>query len=89
MTGKHAAHGAAASAVTWLVSGWDHHLHAFRERGEIYSEAVCTHTAQTSRLSEEVDGARTCHACMLIVGGELTGPVGNRDIWSRDPAGQR
>jgi hypothetical protein len=57
-----------AAQVTWLVSGWDLKAHAFRTFGEVASEAVCRHSAMTSRLVESTGDEAKCYGCLLIVG---------------------
>lgn len=51
-----------------LQSPWDHHVHAFPSLGEVHSEAVCQHSATTSRLVKPLPGARHCLGCLLKLG---------------------
>lgn len=57
--------------VRWLLSPWDHHVHAFPEEwiGEVVAEALCEHSALARRLSNE-DG-RKCLGCLLLHGDDL------------------
>jgi hypothetical protein len=81
VTGRHAAPG--ASTVEWWVSHYDQWVHAYRARGEIYSEAVCTHTTMSSKLTDDDGTAVRCMACVLIVGDELTEHHAERDRWQQ------
>jgi hypothetical protein len=71
----HAAHGQ-ESHMHWLLSPWDHQVHAFPDDkiGDVTAEAICTHSALVSRLSNK-DG-RKCLGCVLLYGDELTGRHG-------------
>ena len=63
------------------MSHWDGRKHAFRKLGEIASEAICTHTALTAKLTVPGDGAKPCLACMLIHGSELADKHGEAARW--------
>jgi len=67
--------------LRWLQSPWDHFVHAFRELGEVASEAICQHCAPTSRLVEPFQGAKRCLACLLIHGGDLADQHGDQPRW--------
>ncbi|HET9142983.1 TauD/TfdA family dioxygenase [Actinophytocola sp.] len=62
--------------ITWLLSPWDHLVHAFRVEkiGEVVAEALCEHSATASRLTDQ-DGRR-CLACLLLHGDDLAGRHG-------------
>lgn len=72
--------------VVWLVSGWDHQVHAFPVLGEVASEAACTHTAMTGRLTEPTGREQVCPACALLRPIELQQLVSahtlERDRWA-------
>jgi hypothetical protein len=70
------------SALIWKVSPWDHWVHAFRELGEIASEAICGHCAPTSRLGAPMDRDRRCLGCLLLHGDELADRIGDRDRYA-------
>lgn len=57
--------------LIWRLSPWDHNVHAFAMLGEVASEAMCTHSALTSRLTEPNGHDRRCQGCMLLHGIEL------------------
>jgi hypothetical protein len=61
----------AATRLEWWVSHWDHQVHAFRKLSEIASEAICTHTALTAKLTEPGDTDKPCIACLLVHGNDL------------------
>jgi hypothetical protein len=71
------------SGLIWKRSPWDHWVHGFRELGEFTSEAICEHSALTSRLSEPEDGDRRCLACLLLHGGDLVDRIGDRDRYAQ------
>lgn len=70
------------------MSGWDGQLHAFPSLGEVVSEALCTHSALTSALTEpgqpSTETARWCPLCLEIVRGALTTDVSDRARWQND-----
>lgn len=68
--------------IAWLLSPWDHLVHAFRDDkiGEIVAEALCDHSATTSRLTNQ-DGRR-CLACLLLHGDDLANLHGEMNRWS-------
>ena len=70
------------SGLIWKVSPWDHWVHAFREFGEIASEAICQHCAPTSRLNYPTDNDRRCLGCLLLHGDELADRIGDRDRYA-------
>lgn len=74
------------TALTWKLSPWDHHVHGFRELGEVASEAICQHSALTSRLGQPTDDDQRCLGCLLVHGGELADRhgyrVGDRDRYA-------
>jgi hypothetical protein len=74
------------AGLIWKVSPWDHRVHAFRELGEIASEAICQHCAPTSRLGEPTHADRRCLGCLLVHGDDLVDRhadrVGDRDLWA-------
>lgn len=47
-------------------SPWDNRVHAFRELGEVASQAVCAHSALTDRLDEPLPGDPECLACKRL-----------------------
>jgi hypothetical protein len=68
--------------LTWRLSPWDGQVHAFRVLGEVVSEAICSHSARTSRLTEPNDHDRRCQGCMLLHGIELAEQHGERDRYA-------
>ncbi|MGB3440938.1 MAG: hypothetical protein WBA97_19490 [Actinophytocola sp.] len=66
-----------ADQVAWFLSGWDLKVHAFQALGEVVSEAVCTHSALTSRLVEPTGNETKCLGCLLIFGDQLATRHGN------------
>lgn len=69
--------------LVWLQSPWDHHVHAYRELGEVTCEAVCGHCAPTSRVIEPLPDARPCLGCQLVVGDMLADRMGDGERWGR------
>ena len=69
--------------IIWLLSSWDHLVHAFRDEkiGEVVAEALCEHSAMTGRLTDQ--GGRKCLAFLLLLGGELGGKHGEATRWDR------
>jgi hypothetical protein len=67
--------------ITWLLSPWDHRVHAFRDEkiGEVVAEALCEHSATASRLTNQ-DGRR-CLACLLLHGDDLATLQGETNRW--------
>jgi hypothetical protein len=57
--------------LTWRKSAWDNQVHAFRFLGEVVSEAICSHSCLTSRLTEPSDKDRRCQGCLMIHGTEV------------------
>jgi hypothetical protein len=76
-----------APGLEWWVSNWDHQVHAFRKRGEIASEAICSHTALTAKLTEPGDSSKPCVACLLVHGNELADDHGDAAYWVIDERG--
>ena len=76
----HAARGQ-SSRINWLLSPWDQLVHAFPDEkiGEVVAEAMCSHSAMASHLSNE-DGRR-CLACLLLHGDELAAQHGEANRW--------
>ena len=70
-----------AADVEWWVSPWDGQTHLFRKRGEDVSQALCTHSAPTARLTTSGEGARHCMACLLTHGSELANQHGDANRW--------
>jgi hypothetical protein len=68
--------------LLWRKSPWDGNVHAFRELGEIASEAICEHSALTSRLQTPTNRDRKCHACLLLHGLELSEKHGDADRYA-------
>ena len=68
--------------VFWKLSPWDRRVHAFRALGDVVSEAVCQHSALTSRLAEPGDHDRRCQACLLLHGDELADHYGDADRYA-------
>ncbi|MFL6142921.1 MAG: hypothetical protein ACJ72N_13780 [Labedaea sp.] len=64
---------------TWLLSPWDHQLHAFPKFGEVVSEALCQHSVRTRALAE--GEGRRCMACLLLLGDAIAGRLGNGTQW--------
>jgi hypothetical protein len=69
--------------LIWKLSPWDHQVHGFRELGEVASEAICQHSALTSRLDEPLDSDRRCQGCLLLHGDELADVIGDRDRYAQ------
>jgi hypothetical protein len=67
--------------LEWWVSHWDHQVHAFRTLTEIASEAICTHTALTAKLTRPGDTAKPCIACLLVHGNDLADQHGEAAQW--------
>lgn len=65
--------------VHWRISPWDHQLHAYHEFGELISEALCSHSARTNKLTQ--GEARRCVACLLILGTRLADHHGDPTQW--------
>jgi hypothetical protein len=57
-------------------------VHAFRELGEIASEAICQHCTPTSRLTHPTDNDRRCLGCLLVHGDTLTDRLGDRNRYA-------
>lgn len=68
--------------LIWRLSPWDLRVHAFRTLTAVASEAICTHSALTTRLREPNDADRKCHACMLLHGIELAERHGDADRYA-------
>lgn len=68
--------------LMWKVSNWDHKVHGFRTLGEVASEAICTHSALTKKLTDNDGSHRWCHACQLIHGDELAAKLGDAGQWT-------
>ena len=70
-----------AAGIEWWVSPWDGQTHAFRQRGEDVSQALCTHSAPTVRLANPDEGTRRCMPCLLTHGSELADQHGDAARW--------
>lgn len=69
-----------ADEPLWRVSGYDGQAHAFYTLGEVFSEALCDHSAPAEKLrTEEGRRAQRCLACLLIFGSDLADRIGDRD----------
>lgn len=78
-----------ADQVAWFLSGWDLKVHAFRTLGEVVSEAVCTHSALTSRLVEPLGDEPKCFGCLLIFGDQLATQQNTASHWPSRTSGGR
>jgi hypothetical protein len=60
---------AAPAEPAWMLSPWDHQVHAFAAGmiGEVVAQALCSHSARSSALDRPHDDSRVCPACRLIV----------------------
>jgi hypothetical protein len=68
--------------LMWKLSPWDHRVHGFRMLGDVASEAICSHSAITSRLTEPSDQDRRCQGCLMIHGIELSERHGDTDRYA-------
>ena len=76
MTGQHTDHGPAAD-YQWRVSTWGPWSHAFREFGEVVSEAICSQCSLTSKLTENKHAVK-CPGCLTVIGEGLADKLGDR-----------